>query len=320
MSEQPPQYQIGQIVNGHRWTGTVWEPVGEPGGPQTPGPPSQPTAVLPEKSPAPDPQLGPPAEVPATGRNGLATAGFVLGLLGLLGSWIPLLNILAIVLGVVGAILAAVGLGKSKKAGVGKGLALAGLILGVLAVIIALVVNAAFVNSVDDAIDTTTDTTVEAPADSADDAASDADAAAGEELGTTRDNPAPLGSAITGGDWTVTINSVKTADEDSIGQKPEAGSTLLVVNVTATYNGDDEQGASAWANVKFVTADGTTIDSTSGSTLFLEDDSFDSLKTVYGGASVTGDKMLEVPSDGWKKGVLAVSPDLLSDDTFVEVQ
>lgn len=270
--------------------------------------------------PAPDPQIGQPTPVTATGRNWLATAGFVLGLLGLLGSWIPLLNILAILLGILGAILAAIGLGKSKKAGSGRGLALAGLILGVLAVIIAIVINVAFVNSVDDAIDTTTNTTVETPADSADAAASDAGAASSEEIGTTRDNPAPLGSAITGGDWTVTVNSVKTADEDSIGQTPEAGSTLLVVNLTATYNGDDEQGASAWANVKFVTADGSTIDSTDGSTLFLADDSFDSLKTLYGGASVTGDTMLEVPSAGWKNGVLAVSPDLLTDSTFIEVQ
>jgi hypothetical protein len=245
----------------------------------------------------------------------------VLGLLGLLGSWIPVLNILGMVLGIVGAILAAVGLAKSKKAGAGKGLAIAGLVLGVLAVIIAIVINVAFVNAVDDAVDETTNTSVEAPADSADDAASDDDAAsADEELGTTRDNPAPLGSAITGGDWTVTVNSVKTADEDSIGQTPAAGSTLLVVNMTATYNGDDEQGDSAWATVKFVTADGTTIDSISGSTLFLADDAFDSLTTVYSGASVKGNEMIEVPADNWQDGVLAVSPGILKDDTFVAVK
>ncbi len=29
--------------------------------------------------------------------------------------------------------------------------------------------------------------------------------------------------------------------------------------MTATYNGDDEQGDSAWATVKFVTADGTGV-------------------------------------------------------------
>ena len=186
---------------------------------------------------------------------------------------------------------------------------------------IAVVINVAFVDAVDDAIDETTNTSVEAPADSADGAASDGEAASDdEELGTTHDNPAPLGSAITGDDWTVTVNSVKTADKDSIGQAPAAGSTLLVVNMTATYNGDDEQGESAWANVKFVTADGTTIDSTSGSTLFIPDGGFDSLKTVYSGASVKGNDMLEVPADNWHDGVLAVSPGLLSDDTFVAVK
>jgi hypothetical protein len=274
----------------------------------------------PQPTPAPQ-QAGPPAPVPTKGSNGLATAGFVLALLGLLGSWIPVLNILGMVLAVVGTVLAAVGLAKSNKAGAGRGLAIAGLVLGVLALIAAVFINVAFVNAVDDVVDETTKTSVQAPADSADGAASDDRAAAdNEELGTTRDNPAPLGSAITGDDWTVTINSVKSAKEDSIGQTPAAGSTLLVVNMTATYNGDDAQGDSPWATVKFVTPDGSTIDSTSGSTLFLADDSFDSLKTVYSGASVTGDEMLEVPADSWQDGVLAVSPGMLSDDTFIAVK
>jgi hypothetical protein len=271
--------------------------------------------------PAPAPyQAGPPTPDRASGSNGLATAGFVLALLGLLGSWIPVVNIVAMILGVVGVVLAAVGLAKSKKAGTGKGLAIAGLILGVLALIFAVVINAVFFSAVDDAVDEATNTSVKTPADSADGKSDDKAASDDEALGTTRDNPAPLGSAITGGDWTVTINSVKTADRDSIGQAPAAGSTLLVVNMTATYNGDDEQGASAWATVNFVTADGTTVDSTSGSTMFLAENEFDSLKTVYSGASVKGDQMLEVPADDWKNGVLAVSPDVLSDDTFVAVK
>ena len=274
---------------------------------------------LPTPAPAPQ-QSGPHGPGHSHGSNGLATAGFVLALLGFLSSWIPVLNILGMILAVVGAILAAVGLARSKRAGVGKGLAFAGLVLGVLAVIVAVVINVAFVNAVDDAIDETTKTSVEAPSDSDNGKADEQAASDSEELGTSRDNPAPLGSAITGDDWTVTINSVKAADEDSIGQKPAAGSTLLVVNLTATYNGDDDQGDSAWASVKFVTADGTTIDSTSGSTLFLEDNGFDSLKTVYSGASVKGNQMLEVPADTWQDGVLAVSPSIMSDDTFVAVK
>ena len=59
---------------------------------------------------------------------------------------------------------------------------------------------------------------------------------------------------------------------------------------------------------------------TSGLTLFVPDGGFDSLKEVYGGASVKGNEMLEVPANSWQDGVLAVSPGMLSDDTFVAVK
>lgn len=271
-----------------------------------------------EQSPAPYTGQQPPA--PVKGSNGLATAGFILGLLGLLTSWIPFLNIVGIILGVLGVILAGIGLAKSKRVNAGKGLAIAGIILGALAVIFAVLINAVFVSAVDEALDDTTNTNVEAPKDKGGKATSGDKQESDAELGTTRDNPAPLGSAISGDDWTVKVNSVKTANADSIGQNPASGMTLLAINVTATYNGDDAQGSSAWASVKFVGTDGATVDSTSGSTIFLAENEFDSLKTLYKGASVTGDQLLEVPADSWKDGVLAVSPAVFSDDTFVSLK
>lgn len=268
---------------------------------------------------APLPGQQPPA--PVKGSNGLATAGFVLGLLGLLGSWIPFLNIIGIILGVLGVVLAGVGLAKSKKVNAGKGLAIAGIILGVLAVIFAVLINAVFVSAVDEAVDETTSTSVKAPSKSnKDKTASNDEDGSGAELGTTRDNPAPIGSEITGDDWAVTINSVKTVPADSLGSKAAAGSVLLSVNMTATYSGNDEQGSTPWATVKFVSPDGTTVDGTSGSTLFIAENEFDSLKTVYNGASIKGDQLLEVPAKSWQDGVLAVSPGMFSDDTFVAVK
>jgi len=263
--------------------------------------------------------------LPAKASNGLATAGFVLGLIGLLGSFIPLINIVGIVIGVVGAVLAAVGLAKAKKSGVGKGLAMSGLILGLLALIIGIIVNVAFASTVNNVAKDVTHTSVTAPAKSADGAATngaakDDAATADKAVGTSRDKPAPLGSAITGGDWTATINSVTTAAADSLGQAPKAGSTLLVVNMTATYNGNDSKGATPLASVDFVTAEGTTINGLNGSKLFVPDAQFSSLTTLYKGASVTGNQMIEVPADSWQKGVLTISPALLSDKTFVAVQ
>ncbi len=322
MSDQPP--------TPHQEDGT---PFPQPG--------AQPPA---NQQPWPQPGQQAPGMAPSNSSNGLATAGFVLGLLGFLGSFIPVLNIGGIILGVIGIILAALGLAKAKKVYKGKGLALAGLVLGGLAIVIGIIINVAFVNAVDDAIKEATNTTVQVPSDSdnntaddgsddaatddtddttedeAQDEATDDEAAPSSDIGTTRDNPAPLGSAISGKDWTVTINSVKTVSEDKYGSKAESGKTLLLINMTATYEGDDEQGDSAWATVKFITADGTSISSLDGSTMFIAEDSFDSLKKVYNGGSVTGDEILEVPKDGWKKGVLAVSPAMFSDDTFVAVK
>ncbi|WP_098458222.1 DUF4190 domain-containing protein [Flavimobilis soli] len=244
--------------------------------------------------------------------NGLAVAGFVLGLLGFLGSFVPVLNIGGIIMGLVGVVLAIVGLTKAKNTGTGKGLALAGVILGALAVVIGIVINVAFASVFKDAVDDATGTTVVAPGGSRD----SADAG----LGSTRDNPAPLGSAVTGDDWTVTINSVAKVEEDSFGSKAAEGSVLLLVNLTATYDGDDPQGSTPWATVNFVTADGTTVDSLDASTLFVAEDSFDSMTTLYAGGSTAGDRILEVPADGWEQGVLAVSPGMFSDDTFVAVK
>lgn len=73
MSEQPPTtYEIGQVVNGHRWTGTVWEPVQATVEP--PAPPTPPT-------PAPMMETPPPGKKPIWKRWWV----WVLGVIVLLG-------------------------------------------------------------------------------------------------------------------------------------------------------------------------------------------------------------------------------------------
>jgi hypothetical protein len=271
---------------------------------------------------APQLPVAPPsAPVPAPkGSNGLAVAGFILGLLALLGSFIPVVNIGAIILAVIGLVLAGVGLARAKAARAGKGLAITGLVLGALAIIIAIVIDVSFGKAVDDAVDKATSTTVDTGAKASGTATASAGGDATSELGKTRANPAPLGSAISGDDWTVRVDSVEKIAADSIGQNAASGKVLLQVTMTATYNGHDSQGDSAWASMKYVAPNGTSFDSTSGSTMFLADKEFDSLKTLYHGGSATGDQIIEVPASNWKAGVLAVSPGMLSDDTFLSLE
>ena len=105
-----------------------------------------------------------------------------------------------------------------------------------------------------------------------------------------------------------------------MGQAAGAGKVLLVVNMTATYNGHDEQGDSSFSTVKYVAPNGRSYDGTDGSTLFIPHKQFDLMKTLYHGASETGNDMIEIPAANWRQGVLSVSPGMLSDDTFVAVK
>ena len=84
-----------------------------------------------------------------TKKSGFATAGLVVGIVGVCLSFIPIVNNAAFVLGVVAIALSIVAF--IKKASIGK--SVAAVILGVLAIILTIVMQNAFVKAVDDAVD-----------------------------------------------------------------------------------------------------------------------------------------------------------------------
>jgi hypothetical protein len=105
-------------------------PYGGYGAPTGYPPPGHPQAPYPQ---APYPQAPYPGRpVPP---NGLGIAGFVTGLVGLLFSWVP---VFGLILAGCGVVLSAVGMSQSTRTGAHKGLAVAGLVLGIVASIPAL--------------------------------------------------------------------------------------------------------------------------------------------------------------------------------------
>lgn len=94
-----------------------------------------------------DPILNP---VLARPTNGLATASLVLGIVAIVGSFIPVFNVISIILAVLAFVFALVGLRKARKVRVGTKSAVAGLILSGVAVVIAIAVNVATASVVND--------------------------------------------------------------------------------------------------------------------------------------------------------------------------
>ncbi|GAA4532603.1 DUF4190 domain-containing protein [Amycolatopsis samaneae] len=96
-------------------------------------------------------QLQPNAVRPQQPKNGLGTTGFVLGLLGLIFSFIPFIGVIAWPLVILGIVFAAVGIGRVRaRKATNKGVAIAGLVLSVLGLGVAILWAAAFTKAVND--------------------------------------------------------------------------------------------------------------------------------------------------------------------------
>lgn len=100
--------------------------------------------------PYPNP-TGPGAQPPAQPRNGLGTAGFVLGLIGLVFSPIPFIGVVAWPLVILGFIFSLLGFLRARRGeATNKGLSVAGIVCSAVGLVICILWAAAFGEAVND--------------------------------------------------------------------------------------------------------------------------------------------------------------------------
>lgn len=97
----------------------------------------------------------PPVSAAPPPKNGLGTAGFVLGLIGLIFSFIPIIGVIAWPLVILGLVFSAVGFSRTRRRqATNQGLAIAGLALSAVGLVICIVWAAAFGNAASNVSDT----------------------------------------------------------------------------------------------------------------------------------------------------------------------
>ncbi|MEJ2854734.1 MULTISPECIES: MmpS family transport accessory protein [unclassified Saccharothrix] len=96
----------------------------------------------------------PPPMAPRPPQNGLGTAGFVLGLLGLLFSFIPIIGLVAWPLVILGLVLGGLGAAKASRGlATNKGLAVAGVVLSAVGLVVCILWVAVFGKAASEAAD-----------------------------------------------------------------------------------------------------------------------------------------------------------------------
>ena len=278
----------------------------QPTGPQYPaGPPT----------PTPPPYAYPPQAEP---RKGLAVTALVLGIIAILGSWIPFVSIASVVIGIVGLVFGIIAIVKamSGKAG-GKVMAFVGAGLSLLAIIFGIVSTGVGMAAVDEAIDEYSSAVASpVPSDEPDteptaEATDDAAPEGGDGIGTI-DNPAAIGDGtvwtITEGDdvWDITFDGVEVVSSwTGEGQ-------VAVLTGTATPTSISDGDMSNWASFPFFgwIANGATIEDTYE---MPDPDQFADYRSTLDLEATVGTEMSFYTSVGLPEGVV---PELITVETL----
>lgn len=248
---------------------------------------------------------------PSTPGSGMAIGAMVLGILGILSFWVPVFNIGAILLAIVGVILGVLAIrGIKRGTQSGKGMAIAGIVLSALTIVGAIVVNVAtfaFVKSIEEQTTADLDDAI-ADLDSAGEPAAEEPPADAEVL--------PLGESAEVGDYTVTVTSVTLDGNEIVAGANEFNepptNQYVVVELDVTYNGTEEAQPYLDLSVVFDGADARQYDE-STCMAYLPKDGTD-VPTLTTGGQASYQTCMDVPAEAMDGARLFVEPTFSMDE------
>ncbi len=176
----------------------------------------------------PQGQFTQPAPTPQK-KSGLGIASLVLGIIAIVGSWIPILNNISFLLAIIGLILGIVGIVSIRKGKVGgKGLTIAAVVINVIAIVIVVCTQWVFGKALDEATkDLNAGSTVVATSEKAD---------AGDSKKTDKNadnSKLAVGNAVT------LDNGLQVSVDSKTEKTDQAGNKYLLVTVSYKNTGSE---------------------------------------------------------------------------------
>lgn len=223
----------------------------------------------------------------------MAVAGFVLALLGALGSFLPFVNIFFALLALLGLICGIIGLVKAGGLGAGKGLSVAAIILSVLALVISFVVTFVFARLMGEKV---------------------------KELETSQNTAAPVtgtvGQSVMDGDFTFVVKSVKCGLTTYAESLPTGLDEFCAVEISVRNHGRDAQAFDETLVQGFVA--GRKYDADIKATKVANPSISALRRSIRAGSSIQVVVLIDVPV-GKRLDKVELHDFLLSDGTSVSV-
>lgn len=233
----------------------------------------------------PYPQVQQTAQGPT--KNGIGTAGFVVGLIGLIFSPIPIVGVVAWPLVIVGLILSIIGLARARKGAPNKGLSTAGIVCSAIGLALCIMWTVAFgqaANELDNAADAANSASQEV--------------AGQQDAGEQEAATAGIGEPVSDGMFEFTVTDVETGIQHVGGEYvgTDAQGQFVIVHVTV-HNTGDEPRMLSMSSQKLYDDQGRTFEASSGAAVMALPESDAFLNNINPGNSVQAQLLFDVPED-----------------------
>lgn len=260
----------------------------------------------------PYPQVQESAPGPA--KNGIGTAGFVVGLIGLIFSPIPLIGVVAWPLVIVGLVLSIVGFNRARKGAPNKGLSIAGIVCSAIGLLLCIMWAAAFGQAAKD-LEQAAGGTAAVSQESEGQQRASAQDGSQQEAGAT----AGIGDSVRDGMFEFTVTKVETGIQHVGGEfvGTDAQGQFVVVHVTVTNIGEEPRRLSM-SSQKLYDAKGREYQASSGAAVMALPESDAFLNNINPGNSVDAQLLFDVPED-FQFGSIELHDSMLSGGVTVSL-